>query len=159
MTSVVGDAIMEVEKETEAKPKQFTTVSNDNPYLNRRVYSFTLHGCGGNVQIAKTETKDIMTNFDRKDFVSLKEIAEIVQIRVKEWMRNSGYLSTLKQQEDGKLAEEVVKKFNGKFIVRGGRQETKEGDEYSRNVVVEFPSYEIAISAYESEEYQQALKV
>ena len=28
-----------------------------------------------------------------------------------------------------------------------------------RNVVVEFPSYEIAVEAYESKEYQDALKV
>lgn len=75
------------------------------------------------------------------------------------WVAKANVISSDKQQEYGKLAEEVVKKFNGKFIVRGGRQATKEGNEYSRNVVVEFPSYEIAISAYESEEYQQALKV
>ena len=38
-------------------------------------------------------------------------------------------------------------------------KETKEGEEVSRNVVVEFPSYEIALEAYESQEYQEALKV
>ena len=105
MSSMVVDPkAVKKEEEPQSKPKQeLITVSNDNPYINRRVYSFTLHGCGGNVQIAKTETKDIMTNFDRKDFVSLKEIAEIVQLRVKEWMKNSGYYHTsLKQQDDGK---------------------------------------------------------
>ena len=50
-------------------------------------------------------------------------------------------------------------KFNGKFLIRGGRQETKEGENFMRNVVVEFPSYEIALKAYESKEYQDALKV
>ena len=75
------------------------------------------------------------------------------------WVAKANVISSDKQQEYGKLAEEVVKQFDGKFIVRGGRQETKEGNEYSINVVVEFPSYEIAISAYESEEYQKALKV
>lgn len=75
------------------------------------------------------------------------------------WVAKANVISSDKQQEYGKLAEEVVKKYNGKFIIRGGRQATKEGAEYSRNVVVEFPSYEIAITAYESKEYRQALKV
>ena len=43
--------------------------------------------------------------------------------------------------------------------MRGGKQSTKEGKEYERNVVVEFPSYEQAQSAYESEEYQSAKKI
>ena len=51
------------------------------------------------------------------------------------------------------------KKFNGKFLVRGGKQISKEGEEFMRNVVIEFPSFEIALQAYESDDYQQALAV
>ena len=75
------------------------------------------------------------------------------------WVAKANINSPEKQQDYGKLAEAVLEKFNGKFLIRGGRQETKEGDEYMRNVVVEFPSYEDAIKAYESREYQDALKV
>jgi uncharacterized protein (DUF1330 family) len=75
------------------------------------------------------------------------------------WVAKANVNSPEKQQDYGKLAEAVLEKFNGKFLIRGGRQETKEGDEYMRNVVVEFPSYEDAIKAYESSEYQDALKV
>jgi|TARA_B100000902_G_C27040759_1_gene779185 uncharacterized protein (DUF1330 family) len=75
------------------------------------------------------------------------------------WVAKANVNSPEKQQDYGKLAEAVLEKFNGKFLIRGGRQETKEGDEYMRNVVVEFPSYEDAIKAYESREYQDALKV
>jgi len=75
------------------------------------------------------------------------------------WVAKANVNSQEKQQDYGKLAEAVLEKFNGKFLIRGGRQETKEGDEYMRNVVVEFPSYEDAIKAYESKEYQDALKV
>ncbi len=75
------------------------------------------------------------------------------------WVAKANVNSTEKQQDYGKLAEAVLKKFNGKFLIRGGRQETKEGEEYMRNVVVEFPSYKEAIDAYESKEYQEALKV
>ena len=75
------------------------------------------------------------------------------------WVAKANVNSPEKQQDYGKLAETVLKKFNGKFLIRGGRQETKEGEQYMRNVVVEFPSYEDAIDAYESKEYQEALKV
>ena len=75
------------------------------------------------------------------------------------WIAKANVISPEKQQAYGKLAEKVLKKFNGRFIVRGGHQETKEGENYSRNVVVEFPSFEIALKAYESKEYQDALKV
>ena len=57
------------------------------------------------------------------------------------WIAKANVVFPEKQQAYGKLAEEVLEKYNGKFIVRGGLQETKEGEDYMRNVVVEFPSY------------------
>ena len=57
----------------------------------------------------------------------------------------------------GKQAESAIQKYGGKFLGRGGRHETKEGADFSRNVVVEFDSYDIAITAYGSEEYKKAL--
>lgn len=48
----------------------------------------------------------------------------------------------------------VVAANDGEFIARGGRYEQKEGKEYPRNVLVRFPTYEQAIEAYESDEYQ-----
>ena len=75
------------------------------------------------------------------------------------WVAKANVNSPEKQQNYGKLAEAVLEKFKGKFLIRGGRQVTKEGEEYMRNVVVEFPTYKDAIDAYESKEYQDALKV
>ena len=75
------------------------------------------------------------------------------------WVAKANVVAPDKQQNYGELAEEVLEKYNGKCIVRGGLQQTKEGDEFMRNVVVEFPSYQIALEAYESEEYQKALAV
>ena len=54
-------------------------------------------------------------------------------------------------------AEEAVEKYNGKFLVRGGKFSILEGkNEYERNVVIEFPSFEIAKKFYSSKEYQEA---
>ncbi len=74
------------------------------------------------------------------------------------WIVKVNVLDIEKQKEYASYAGEAVKKFEGKFLVRGGEQSTKEGKEYQRNVVVEFPSYEQAKSAYESNEYQSAKK-
>ena len=48
----------------------------------------------------------------------------------------------------------IVKKFNGEYIVRGGKSEIIEGKwNYERTVVVRFPDYETAINWYNSNEY------
>ena len=47
-------------------------------------------------------------------------------------------------------------KFGGRFIVRGGRFECVSGTSRSRNVVIEFPSYEAALACWNSPEYQAA---
>ena len=75
------------------------------------------------------------------------------------WIVKVNVLDLEKQKEYATLATEVVNKYQGQFLVRGGKQSTKEGKEYERNVVVKFPSYEQAQSAYESEEYQSAKKI
>ena len=53
----------------------------------------------------------------------------------------------------------IFKKFNGKFVVRGGKYECPEGQSRSRNVVIEFDSYDAAMACYNSPEYQANIKV
>ena len=45
------------------------------------------------------------------------------------------------------------KKYGAKFLVRGGKYETREGTSRSRNVVLEFKDYETALACYNSPEY------
>jgi uncharacterized protein (DUF1330 family) len=49
--------------------------------------------------------------------------------------------------------------YGGRFIIRGGQSEMPEGKGRSRNVVVEFPSYEAARGCYYSDGYQAAVKL
>lgn len=48
-------------------------------------------------------------------------------------------------------------KYGARFLIRGGRFEAVEGTPRSRNVVIEFPSYEAALDCYRSPEYAEAM--
>ena len=53
-------------------------------------------------------------------------------------------------------ARAAVEKYKGRFLIRGGRSTSNEGEKSPRTVVIEFPSYEEANNFYKSEEYQNA---
>ena len=53
----------------------------------------------------------------------------------------------------------IFKKFGGRFVIRGGKFESPEGQARSRNVVIEFPDYASALACYNSPEYQANIKV
>ena len=48
----------------------------------------------------------------------------------------------------------ILESFGGRFLVRGGRSETPEGEAEDRHVVIEFPDYATAKRAYDDPEYQ-----
>lgn len=49
--------------------------------------------------------------------------------------------------------------FGARFLVRGGQFENPEGTSRSRNVVIEFPSYQAALDCYESDGYKKAMAI
>ena len=53
-------------------------------------------------------------------------------------------------------ARAAVEKFKGKFLIRGGRSTSNEGEKSPRTVVIEFSSYDEANNFYKSIEYQNA---
>ena len=53
-------------------------------------------------------------------------------------------------------AREAINKYKGKFLVRGGKKITTEGDDSPRTVVIEFPSFAEAETFFNSKEYQEA---
>ena len=50
----------------------------------------------------------------------------------------------------------AIGKYSGKFIVRGGKNITLEGNQSPRTVIVEFPTFKDAERCYNSDEYQEA---
>ena len=54
---------------------------------------------------------------------------------------------------------EPFRKHGAIFLVRAGRFENPVGSSRSRNVVLEFPSYQAALDCYKSPEYQAAIKL
>ena len=53
-------------------------------------------------------------------------------------------------------ATEAISNYSGKFIVRGGKNITLEGNQSPRTVIIEFPSVADAEKCYNSNEYQEA---
>ena len=64
-----------------------------------------------------------------------------------------------KLKEYAVKAKTAVEKYEGKFVIRGGKATTNEGERSPRTVVIEFPSYDKANLFYNSKEYQEAHEI
>ncbi len=64
--------------------------------------------------------------------------------------------SEVKLKEYAAKAKAAVEKFQGKFLIRGGRSTFYEGEKSPRTVIIEFSSYDKANAFYNSKEYQEA---
>jgi uncharacterized protein (DUF1330 family) len=55
--------------------------------------------------------------------------------------------------------QDVLRKFGGRYGIRGGRSEIMEGKLRSRLVAIEFKDYETALACYRSPEYAAVKKL
>jgi uncharacterized protein (DUF1330 family) len=55
------------------------------------------------------------------------------------------------------MLPDIFRKYGGRYTTRGGRTECVEGKSRSRIVVIEFPSFEAAMTCYRSPEYAKAI--
>lgn len=53
----------------------------------------------------------------------------------------------------------VFAAYGARFLVRAGQFQAPEGTSRSRNVVIEFPSYQAAVDCYNSPAYQEVLQL
>lgn len=75
------------------------------------------------------------------------------------WVARASINDPVEYKKYTDLVPEILKKFGGKVLARGGRYQVLEGPEtFERNIVVEFPSLEQAVACHESPEYQEARK-
>ena len=71
-----------------------------------------------------------------------------------------GHIRVINQEGYGEYAKRAgpaIEKHGGRFLARAGRYVSLEGEEFPRNVIVEFESVEAAQACYDSPEYQEAL--
>jgi uncharacterized protein (DUF1330 family) len=54
---------------------------------------------------------------------------------------------------------EPLRRYGGRFLVRGGRYENPEGSSRARNAILEFPSYQAALDCWKCAEYQLAIRL
>ncbi|RMN67011.1 hypothetical protein ALQ54_02231 [Pseudomonas syringae] len=74
------------------------------------------------------------------------------------WIAHVDVTDSQQYSEYTQRAPAAFELFGGRFLARGGRSEALEGrDTPQRTVIIEFESYEKAVSCYRSPEYQHAM--
>jgi uncharacterized protein (DUF1330 family) len=73
------------------------------------------------------------------------------------WIARSKINDAAEYKKYADLAGGIVRKFGGKVLARGGHFQIMEGPEhFQRFIVVEFPTFDDAVTCFNSPEYQAA---
>ena len=71
--------------------------------------------------------------------------------------RTIGDIEKLKKYAE--IVTPVIKSFGGQALVRGGKYQILEGENFIRTVIWEFPNYQKAIECHESKKYQEGWSI
>ena len=73
------------------------------------------------------------------------------------WVARSKIINKINCKKYIDLVPDIIKKYNGKILARGGDFKVLEGtDQFHRFVIIEFPSLEDGEKCWLSKEYQKA---
>ena len=73
------------------------------------------------------------------------------------WVARSKINDPVEYKKYTDLVPEIIAKYGGKVLARGGRYQIMEGPEkFHRYVVIEFPTFEQGVACFQSPEYQEA---
>jgi uncharacterized protein (DUF1330 family) len=73
------------------------------------------------------------------------------------WVARSKINNPDQYKKYADLVPDILQKFGGRFLARGGRYKILEGAEkFHRFIVIEFPTFEKAVACHESPEYSEA---
>jgi uncharacterized protein (DUF1330 family) len=61
-------------------------------------------------------------------------------------------------QEDVQLWKPIAERFEASVIAGGGAHDTREGTDFDRVFIIEFPSYDQARACYDDPDYRAAMK-
>ena len=74
-------------------------------------------------------------------------------------IRGSAVKDQAAMDEYARLWTPLADKYGARFIIGGGRKEAREGADFFRVAMLEFPSYEQALACYDDPHYQAILPV
>lgn len=74
------------------------------------------------------------------------------------WIAHVNIHDPEQYQHSMDLAPAAFKRYHARFVARGGRAQTLEGQPFTKHVLIEFNDMESALACYHSEEYQLARK-
>ena len=96
---------------------------------------------------------------DKSDsaYKTIGEVVKLIGLKSKNENSLEVPLKEARENFEKEYLISQIKKFGGKFLVRGGKQEEKEGEGFERTVLVEFSSLDLARQCYESSDYAEAL--
>lgn len=75
------------------------------------------------------------------------------------WMAHVTIKDAERYQRYVKQATPVFERHGAVFHARGGRYDPVEGLSRERHIIIEFPSYDAALTCYHDPEYQEAARV